>query len=168
MENYEQMEFDCRLDSERTLQENVNVSIEFACKQVKEQGLPEVVSRHEGYGIAAEGYSALQVADKKVNDSMKFFASILSTNDAKGVEAASSLKSAAVSAAIVAVQLAAQADRIMQDLYVRSSEEKSPLEEYADENGTGEFEEADEEDSEEASEDAQEEEPEKKSKGRKK
>ena len=32
----EQLEFDCRLESERELEENVNFALEFACKQVKE------------------------------------------------------------------------------------------------------------------------------------
>lgn len=32
----EQLEFDCRLESERELEENVNIALEFACKQVKE------------------------------------------------------------------------------------------------------------------------------------
>ena len=35
----EQLEFDCRLESERELEENVNIALEFACKQVKEFGL---------------------------------------------------------------------------------------------------------------------------------
>lgn len=29
----EQLEFDCRLESERELEENVNIALEFACKQ---------------------------------------------------------------------------------------------------------------------------------------
>ena len=32
----EQLEFDCRLESEHELEENVNIALEFACKQVKE------------------------------------------------------------------------------------------------------------------------------------
>lgn len=28
----EQLEFDCRLESERELEENVNIALEFACK----------------------------------------------------------------------------------------------------------------------------------------
>lgn len=34
MAEYEQMEFDVRLESDRDLQENVNLAIDFACKQV--------------------------------------------------------------------------------------------------------------------------------------
>lgn len=29
----EQLEFDCRLESERELEENVNIALEFACKR---------------------------------------------------------------------------------------------------------------------------------------
>ena len=49
----EQMEFDCRLDSERELEENVNIALEFACKQVKENSRAKVQNRHDGYGIAS-------------------------------------------------------------------------------------------------------------------
>lgn len=36
MADYEQMEFDVRLESDRCLQENVNLAIDFACKQVQQ------------------------------------------------------------------------------------------------------------------------------------
>lgn len=38
MAEYEQMEFDVRLESDRDLQENVNLAIDFACKQVQHLG----------------------------------------------------------------------------------------------------------------------------------
>ena len=37
MAGYEQMEFDVRLESDRDLQENVNLAIDFACKQVQQE-----------------------------------------------------------------------------------------------------------------------------------
>ncbi len=37
MAGYEQMEFDVRLESDRCLQENVNLAIDFACKQVQQE-----------------------------------------------------------------------------------------------------------------------------------
>ena len=46
----EQLEFDCRLESERELEENVNIALEFACKQVKETSKSKVSNRHDGYG----------------------------------------------------------------------------------------------------------------------
>lgn len=114
----EQMEFDCRLDSERELEENVNIALEFACKQVKENSRAKVQNRHDGYGIASEYYATMKTGQKKVDESMKDFLRILpADDDAKAVEAASSLKNAATQLVLDATKLAAQADRIMHDLY---------------------------------------------------
>lgn len=114
----EQLEFDCRLESERELEENVNIALEFACKQVKETSKSKVSNRHDGYGIASEFYAGMKLDQKKVDESMKDFLRILPTeDDAKAVEAASSLKNAATGLVLQATKLAAQADRIMHDLY---------------------------------------------------
>lgn len=114
----EQLEFDCRLESERELEENVNIALEFACKQVKETSKSKVSNRHDGYGIASEFYAGMKLNQKKVDESMKDFLRILPTeDDAKAVEAASSLKNAATGLVLQATKLAAQADRIMHDLY---------------------------------------------------
>lgn len=86
----EQLEFDCRLESERELEENVNIALEFACKQVKETSKSKVSNRHDGYGIASEFYAGMKLDQKKVDESMKDFLRILPTeDDAKAVEAAS-------------------------------------------------------------------------------
>ena len=71
----EQLEFDCRLESERELEENVNIALEFACKQVKETSKSKVSNRHDGYGIASEFYAGMKLDQKKVDESMKDFRS---------------------------------------------------------------------------------------------
>ena len=127
----EQMEFDCRLDSERELEENVNIALEFACKQVKENSRAKVQNRHDGYGIASEYYATMKTGQKKVDESMKDFLRILpADDDAKAVEAASSLKNAATQLVLDATKLAAQADRIMHDLYDEVSSYTTPMEDY--------------------------------------
>lgn len=63
----EQLEFDCRLESERELEENVNIALEFACKQVKETSKSKVSNRHDGYGIASEFYAGMKLDQKKVD-----------------------------------------------------------------------------------------------------
>lgn len=118
----EQLEFDCRLESEREFEENVNSALEFACKQVKETSKSKVSNRHDGYGIASQFYAGMKLDQKKVDESMKDFLRILPTeDDAKAVEAASSLKNAATGLVLQATKLAAQADRIMHDLYYEVS-----------------------------------------------
>lgn len=111
----EQLEFDCRLESERELEENVNIALEFACKQVKETSKSKVSNRHDRYGIASEFYAGMKLDQKKVDENMKDFLRILPTeDDAKAVEAASSLKNAATGLVLQATKLAAQADRIIE------------------------------------------------------
>ena len=118
----EQLEFDCRLESERELEENVNIALEFAYKQVKETSKSKVSNRHDGYGIASEFYAGMKLDQKKVDESMKDFLRILPTeDDAKAVEAASSLKNAATGLVLQATKLAAQADRIMHDYTMKSA-----------------------------------------------
>lgn len=127
----EQMEFDVRLESDRELEENVNVAFDFACKQVRANSRAKVQNRHDGYGIASEFYANMKTGTKKVDESMKDFLRILPTDDdAKAVEAASSLKNAAVQLMIDATKLAAQADRIMNDLYEEVSSYTTPVEDY--------------------------------------
>ena len=116
----EQLEFDCRLESERELEENVNIALEFACKQVKETSKSKVSNRHDGYGIASEFYAGMKLDQKKA------------------VEAASSLKNAATGLVLQATKLAAQADRIMHDLYEEVSSYTTPVEDYLE----GQFEDA--------------------------
>lgn len=62
---------------------------------------------------------------------MKDFLRILpADDDAKAVEAASSLKNAATQLVLDATKLAAQADRIMHDLYDEVSSYTTPMEDY--------------------------------------
>ena len=141
---YNQMEFDMTLDSERDLKENVQTAVAFACRQLQSQNLPAVASRHEGYGIAAESWTNLCGATDKIKGDMKSFLRVLQAGDAEAVNSASSIYNSAIDAAFEAVRLAAQADRIMNDLYKKIGEEKTPLEEML-EDEDDEFQEAESE-----------------------
>lgn len=140
---YEQMELDVTLTCDRELKDNVGLAVEFACRQIAAQNQKAVESNHEGYGIAAEGKVALDSAMKKVSDDMKLFLRIL--------PAGSSLKNSAIEAAFEAVKLAANADKIMNDLYKVAQSETTPMEDYL-EDQDGEFEEAEDQDPEDAEE----------------
>lgn len=136
----EQLEFDCRLESERELEENVNIALEFACKQVKETSKSKVSNRHDGYGIASEFYAGMKLDQKKVDESMKDFLRILPTeDDAKAVEAASSLKNAANRPGAPGDKArSAGRQKIMHDLYDEVSSYTTPVEDYLE----GQFEDA--------------------------
>lgn len=142
MSKYTQMSFDVSLESERELKDNVMVAVEFACKQVDREAGKQVESRHEGYGIAAERMNALSNSMKVVGDSMKTFLRILPAGDREAIDAASSLKNAAIEVVYEAVLLAANADKVMNDLYEIARDEVSPLEAYAQEQENAGFEEA--------------------------
>lgn len=148
---YEQMEFDVTLSGDWELKDNVGIAVEFACRQVAAENRKTVESNHEGYGIAAEGKVALDSAMKKVSDDMKLFLRILPAGSGEAISAASSLKNSAIEVAFEAVKLAANADKIMNDLYKVAQSETTPMEDYL-EDQDGEFEEAEDQDPEDAEE----------------
>lgn len=133
MGEYKQMEFNVELDQDRDLKENVQVALEFACNQLKSQGLPEVTSRQEGYGIVAEHSAALSKTSAAVTQGMKGFLSILaSDDDSAAVSEATKVYNAACETAFRAIRLAAEAHRVAEDLYHKVTNTKTPIEEYID------------------------------------
>lgn len=79
MADYEQLEFDVRLESDRELQENVGLAVSFACKQMQQEIPKKIENRHEGYGVLAEAYAKLQASMKKVGEGFKHYALILTS-----------------------------------------------------------------------------------------
>lgn len=106
----------------------------------------EVKNRHEGYGIAAEGYSALQGKMKSVKTDMDDLLKLLPNGDGDVLNVIGSLYNSAVEVAVEAIKLAAQSQRIMDDLYYGESR-PTPLEELmdAEEDENDDFEEAESE-----------------------
>lgn len=149
MAEYEQMEFDVRLESDRDLQENVNLAIDFACKQVQHERPKTIENRHEAYGILAEQYAEVQKGMKEVSDSFKKYALILPVDDRAAVEASNSIVNAATKAVYETVRLVALANKSMNDLYKNSASENTPLEDYMEDQEEDEFEEAEEAESKE-------------------
>lgn len=142
MADYEQLEFDVRLESDRELQENVNLAVSFACKQVQQEMPKDIENRHEAYGILAEQYARVQISMKEVNNSFKKFATILPLDDRAAVEAANSINNAATEAVYEAVKLVALGTKAMNDLYQNCANESTPLEDYLEEQEDDGFEEA--------------------------
>lgn len=127
--DYDQMEFDLTLESERSLKGNVQKVIKFALEQIMEYDHPEQVrNRHEGYGIAAEGYSALQQKVKAANGEMQTMLKLLPNGEGDILNVVGSLYNSAAEITVEAIKLAAQSQRILDDLYY--GESKTPIEEY--------------------------------------
>lgn len=132
MKDYTQMEIDVTLESDRDLKENMQAAAKFALGQIMEHTHPtEVKNRHEGYGIVAEGYSALQGKMKSVKTDMDDLLKLLPNGDGDVLNVIGSLYNSAVEVAVEAIKLAAQSQRIMDDLYYGESR-PTPLEELMD------------------------------------
>lgn len=127
--DYDQMEFDLTLESERNLKNNVQKVIKFALEQIMEHNHPEQVrNRHEGYGIAAECYSSLQGRVKAANGEIQTMLKLLPNGEGDILNVVGSLYNSAAEIAVEAIKLAAQSQRILDDLYY--GESKTPMEEY--------------------------------------
>lgn len=127
--DYDQMEFDLTLESERSLKDNVQKVIKFALEQIMEYDHPEQVrNRHEGYGIAAECYSSLQGRVKAANGEMQTMLKLLPNGEGDILNVVGSLYNSAAEIAVEAIKLAAQSQRILDDLYC--GESKTPIEDY--------------------------------------
>lgn len=127
--DYDQMEFDLTLESERSLKDNVQKVIKFALEQIMEYDHPEQVrNRHEGYGIAAECYSSLQGRVKAANGEMQTMLKLPPNGEGDILNVVGSLYNSAAEIAVEAIKLAAQSQRILDDLYY--GESKTPIEDY--------------------------------------
>lgn len=123
MENYEQMEIDVRLESEKDLKTNLQKVVKFIYDkrnyEAQESGWPlkKVESKHEGYGIAAEAYTKIQAKEKSLNNSMKDFLNLLQSKDADSVQICGTIYNCALELAMEAVGMASDATRVLNDLY---------------------------------------------------
>lgn len=143
MADYEQMEFDTREEAERELREKIDLAIGSTVRTIRENETRPVGSREEGYGMLAAIYAALARAMKHVKTDIGTYLSILDVDDQKAIEAANAILGSAKEVAYETIRLAANADRVMNDLY-RNASTISPLEKYAAEQEDG-FDEAPEE-----------------------
>lgn len=130
--NYEQMEIDLTLESDRSLKDNVQNVAKFALGQIMRYDRPDAVrNRHEGYGIAAEYYVNVRRNVKAVEDDMKSMLALLPNGEGDFINVCGNLYNSAVETAASAIKLAAQSQRILENLY--DSETRTPVEEYLDE-----------------------------------
>lgn len=151
-ERYEQLKFDVTLESDRTLKDNIQEVASFALKQLMEDKAPsDIKNRHEGYGVVAESHSLLKNAEKAVDTEMKSLLALLPNGETEFIQLCGSLYNAAIDTAMQAIRLAADAKRVLADLYDGSA--RTPIEEAIDEaeenDGFEDVEDADPEDEEE-------------------
>lgn len=132
MMDYEQMELDLTLEIDRSLKDNVQNVAKFALGQIVHHDHPgAVMNRHEGYGIVSEYDVSLRRSIKAVDVDMKTMLSILPNDEGDFINICGSLYNSAIETAVAAIRLAAQSQRILEDLY--SLETRTPLEDYLEE-----------------------------------
>ncbi len=113
-----QYNLDCRLSSERTLEENVNVMMEFAADLRKEEvGSAKIKNRHEGYGFLADAHQNVIKAMKSLKDGMADLLNALPSTDSVAVDKTESVASALADVILSATKMAAEARRVSNDLY---------------------------------------------------
>ena len=135
MDENGQYQMDCRLDSERDLEENVNIMISFAHKQLEARvGNNIVKNRYEGYGLLSEQFAGLAKAIKEVGNGMSTFLKFMPLGDSRAIDAVASIENSLADVTKQAVQMAAEAHRINDDLYHNASLETTPIEDYMAEN----------------------------------
>ena len=104
--DYEQMEIDITLESDRDLKENMQATAKFALGQIMEYQHPtKVKNRHEGYGIAAEGYASLQGKMKSTKTDMDDLLKLLPNGDGDVLNVIGSLYNSAVEVAVESIKL---------------------------------------------------------------
>lgn len=115
MSDYEQMEIDVRLESEKDLKTNVGKVIKFFYDkrrlEAEESGWPlkQVKSKHEGYGIAAEAFSKIGAKMKALDRGMKDYLALLQVKGEDGVSICGNIYSQALELAMEAIGMAADA-----------------------------------------------------------
>lgn len=128
-----QLEFDLRLDYERNLKDNLITVTKFAGEQMKQnledEGRPlkAVESKQEAYGIAAQQFVKVCTKEKALKGQMDDFLKLLDA-DGEATQVAGTIYNAAMELAQESILMAAQASRILADLYY--TEPRTPLEEY--------------------------------------
>ena len=129
-EEYEQMELDTRKDLDRAIEritaDTVNEIQEMVARCTER---PERVrNRHEAYGIAAEHFSAVAGAVKRLGKDCDTLLGTLSDPNYQALEATSSIVNSAMKAAEVILKAAAEMRRTLDNLYDAENEESdAPL-----------------------------------------
>lgn len=133
MDAYEQMEIDVRLESEKDLKTNVGKVIKFFYDkrrvEAEESGWPlkRVESKHEGYGIAAEAYSKIGAKAKVLKNGMEDYLKLLQVKGEDGISICGDIYNQALELAMEAIGMAADATRILNDLYY-GYDSRTPIE----------------------------------------
>lgn len=120
----DQMNMDLRLEADRELQDNVTKLTTLAYSQINDC-TDNIENKHEAYGIAAESFQNLKIAEGSVEAEMKSFLKVLPSETSRTINCAGSIYAAAQKVATSALDLAAKCQKIMNDLYY---DEPSPIE----------------------------------------
>lgn len=131
MDENGQMNIDVRLESERDLEENVNVLLEFAHEQVVRESRDTTKNRFEGFGLLSEKMIALHSAVKQIGNDMATFQKTLPVDDVRALDAVGAIDNTLAEVVLAAVSMSAMAKKVADDLYDLCPR-VTPIEEYAE------------------------------------
>ena len=139
MSDYEQTVMDLTLEAEADLKENTQHLIRFALQQTLHSDTPpaKVRNRHEAYGIVAEKFGAVSAAIKGIKGDAQDLLNTLPDPNRPAVDAVSSICNSTTAAAILIINMAAEMNRVLNDLYIAETSDTSasddfPMEDLAD------------------------------------
>lgn len=136
--DYEQLELDVTLEHVKDLKTNLSKVIKFTydkmLAEAEESGWPlkKVESRQEAYGIAAQHYAKVAARHKALKGQMDDFLKLLEAGD-EATHISGTIYNAALELAMESIIMAANATRILNDLYYGGH--RTPLEDYLIESG---------------------------------
>lgn len=126
-------EIDKTLEWSEDLKRNLQEATKITLNHIKNIQEPEAVrNRHEGYGIAAEGYAEMVARMKSVKSEMDTFLKLLPSAEDSILNIVGSLYNSAIEVAEAGVAFAAQSQRILDDLYY-GEQKLTPIEKYIEE-----------------------------------
>lgn len=126
MSDYKQMQLDLRLDYERDLKTNISQVAKFTGLKMREdmettgRPLQTVQSKQEAYGIFSQQFVSVMGKQKLMKGSMNDFLKCLA-GDTDASHIAGNIYNSAIELAQESCVMAAQATRILEDLYYGQS-----------------------------------------------
>lgn len=135
---FEQTSLDTRKDLDREISRLTGTTVDRVLEMIETcaEAPADVTNRHQAYGIAAEHYSKIAAAVKKIKNDADTLLGTLPDPNFPALEAASSLCNSTFDAAAVTLKAAAEMRRTLNNLYSAehhsSSTNNAPLEDLAD------------------------------------
>ena len=120
MDDSGQLNLDCRLESEKSLEDNILTVMEFASDIQRRERKSATKDRFDGYGHLADDYQHVLKAAKSVKEGMNDLLEALQLDDNAATDRTEGLILALTSLISTAVRMAADGKLVSRDLFNNS------------------------------------------------